>query len=135
MTANKIFMKKDFDKWNEVKKEIHENEVSKFYHAREIWWCSLGENIGFEQDGNGEEYQRPILILKGLSKNTCLIIPMTTSSKKHPMRVSAGIIEGKEVSVIISQIRVVDTKRFINKIGFLDRNVFDAIRKIVKDMV
>ena len=126
-------MKKDFDKWNKIKTEIHENEVGKFYHTREIWWCSLGENIGFEQDGNGAEYQRPVLILKGLSKNTCLIIPLTTSSNKHPMRVSVGMVEGKEASVIISQMRVIDTKRFINKIGFADKNIFEVIRKIVKD--
>ena len=126
-------MKKDFDKWNYKKKYIHENEIGKFYHAREIWWCSLGANIGVEQDGDGAEYQRPVLILQGLSKNTCLIIPLTASPHKHPMRMPLGIIEKKEASAIISQMRVVDTKRFINKIGFIDKNIFEAIRKTVKD--
>lgn len=128
-------MGKDFDRWNEIKKELHENEIRKLYHAREIWWCSLGENIGFEQDGDGTEYQRPVLILKGLSKNTCLIIPLTASPHKHPMRIPLGLVEKKEASAIISQMRVVDTKRFINKICFVDKKIFETIRKIVKDML
>ncbi|MBI5005410.1 MAG: type II toxin-antitoxin system PemK/MazF family toxin, partial [Candidatus Lloydbacteria bacterium] len=36
---------------------------------------------------------------------------------------------------IISQIRLVDTKRLINKIGFIDKDLFDKIRKTVKDML
>lgn len=128
-------MKKDFDKWNEIKTKLHENNVDKFYHAREVWWCSLGVNIGFEQDGDNVKYRRPVLILKGLSKNTCLIIPMTTSLNKHPMRVSLGIIDGKESSAIISQMRVVDTKRLAEKICFANKDIFENIRKIVKDML
>ena len=48
-------MEKDFDKWNESKKVIHHNNEDKFYHEREVWWCSLGINIGFEQDGKDED--------------------------------------------------------------------------------
>ena len=133
--GNNKNMKKDFDKWNKKKKEIHENEFGKLYHAREVWWCSLGTNIGFEQDGNETEHQRPVLVLKGLSKNTCLVIPLTTSSHEHPMRIPAGKIEGKEALAIISQMRVIDTKRFVNKVGFINKNIFETIRKAAKDML
>lgn len=129
-------MKKEFTQWNKRKIEIHNNSKSdKLYHSREAWWCSLGMNIGFEQDGHGAEYQRPVLILKGLSKNTCLIIPLTTSKERHPLRIPVGTIEGKEASAIISQMRVVDTKRFANKIGFIEKEVFEKIRKAVKDIL
>jgi hypothetical protein len=56
-------MQKDFDRWNERKKIIHDSGENKLYHAREIWWCSLGVNIGSEQDGDNENYTRPVLIL------------------------------------------------------------------------
>lgn len=128
-------MKKDFDKWNKTKRRLHENEVSKLYHAREVWWCSLGVNIGFEQDGDGVEYQRPVLILKGLSKNTCLVIPLTTSAHKHPMRIPLGKIDEKEASAIISQMRVIDTKRLEEKVNFVNKEIFETIRKAVKDML
>ena len=128
-------MQKDFDKWGEIKKELHKNEAKKLYHSREVWWCSLGVNIGYEQDGDGEEYQRPVLILKGLSKNTCLVIPLTTSNHKHSMRIPLGMIDRKEASAIISQMRIIDTKRLVEKVSFIDKEIFETIRKAVKDML
>ena len=41
---------KDFNEWNTQKKTIHNSGENKFYHPRDIWWCSLGTNVGFEQD-------------------------------------------------------------------------------------
>ena len=38
---------KDFDRWNEQKKKLHDGEREVLFHEREIWWCSLGVNIGF----------------------------------------------------------------------------------------
>jgi|SRR3989344_2079722 len=128
-------MQKDFDTWNNNKKQLHGTGENKLYHAREVWWCSLGVNIGFEQDGSGDEYQRPVLILKGLSKNTCLVIPLTTSPKKHRMRVPLGIVDGKQASALLSQIRIIDTKRLVNKVSFIDKEVFNNIRKAAKDML
>jgi mRNA-degrading endonuclease toxin of MazEF toxin-antitoxin module len=105
------------------------------YHEREVRWCSLGVNIGFEQDGADITHERPVLILRGLSRNTCLIAPLTTSLKKHKMRMSLGLVDGKMAQALLSQIRVIDTKRLINKIGFIDHTVFERIRKTVKDLL
>ena len=127
-------MQKDFDEWNKIKKGVDGGELLKLYHTREIWWCSLGVNIGFEQNGGGQEYQRPVLVLKGMSKDTCYIIPLTGSPKKHKNRIAIGLVDNIEASAIISQIRLIDTKRLVEKIGFLDKSKFDEIRKAVKDL-
>ena len=55
-------MEKDFDTWNENKKKIHAKMSAVFYHEREVWWCALGVNVGYEQDGSGPEYYRPVLV-------------------------------------------------------------------------
>jgi mRNA-degrading endonuclease toxin of MazEF toxin-antitoxin module len=128
-------MQKDFDSWNNQKKNIHNVRENKLYHTRELWWASLGINIGSEQDGSGENYDRPVLILKGLSQQTCIILPLTSSTEKHKMRIPIKKVQNKEASVVISQIRVIDTKRLIYKIGFLDKDIFDNIRKIIKDLL
>ena len=128
-------MKKDFDNWNEKKKQIHKNDNAPFCHERELWWCALGVNIGFEQDGSEEAGNRPILVLKGLSAQTCVAIPLTTSTNIHPLRPSIGIVEDEEAHALLSQIRVIDTKRLIRKIGYLDKKIFEKIRKIAKDML
>ena len=108
---------KDFDSWNDKKKVIHDIHEGKLYHMRELWWCSLGINIGSEQDGTGDNYERPILILRGLSRKTCMIIPLTSSPEIHKMRVPIGNVDGKKASALLSQIKVIDTKRLINKLG------------------
>lgn len=126
--------KKDFDAWN-TEKKIIDTSTAKLYHARDIWWCSLGLNIGFEQDGTGKNHQRPVLILKGFSKQVCLVIPLTTSQKKNNYHVGLGTIDDKESFAIISQLRLIDTRRLINKIAVLDKKRFEEIRKAAKDLL
>ena len=125
---------KDFDEWHKVKKKIHKTNFDKFYKKREIWWCKLGVNIGFEQDGTGDEFERPVLILKGFSKNICLIVPLTTSQKNNKYYISVGKIADKEAQVIISQIRLIDTKRFIERECVLEKEIFEIIKKAIKEL-
>lgn len=128
-------MKKDFDGWNETKKKTDSRREAPFYHEREVWWCTLGVNVGSEENGSGEEYRRPALILKGLSMETCIIVPLTTSAKDHPLRIVVGLIGGKQARAILSQMRVIDTKRLVRKMKYLDVNAFEQIRKAAKVML
>jgi len=128
-------MGKDFDSWNKKKIVLNNRESSPYCHEREIWWCTLGVNIGSEQDGSDIEYRRPVLVLKGLSKQTCLVIPLTTSTHAHKLRPSIGLVEDEHAHALLSQMRVIDTKRLVRKIGSLDKLIFDDIRKTVKDML
>lgn len=127
-------MQKDFDKWNEVKKKTNE-EQSRLYTVREIWWCRFGVNIGTEQNGSGEKFLRPALILRGFGPDACLVAPLTTSVRKHPLRLSVGLIDNKEARINLLQLRVVDTRRLVEKIGFLEKKIFDIIRKTAKDLL
>ena len=127
-------MKKDFDQWNKNKKEIDEFGENKFYHPRDVWWCNFGVNVGFEQDGTGEKYVRPVLVMKGLSKNVCIVIPLTTSKKKNLYHIKIGSVSGKEAFAIFSQIRLIDTKRFVKKVDVVNETIFEEIRKAVKSL-
>ncbi len=124
---------KDFDSWNVKKKLINSNKP-RLYTVREIWWCSLGINVGSEQDGGGEEFLRPVLILRSFGANSCLVIPLTKSTHKHLLRIPLGVIDGENATVILSQMKVVDTRRLVEKIGFLDKEKFAEIRKAVKKL-
>ncbi len=128
-------MQKDFYRWNEKKKQIDTGGLNKLYHERQLWWCSLGVNVGFEQDGGGADYQRPVLILRGMSRNTCYVAPLSTSGKRHPLRLPIGRVEDKEAVALLSQIRLIDTKRLVNKIGFLDQEIFARVKKAAKDLL
>lgn len=128
-------MQKNFDEWNVEKKKTHGRTDAPFCHKRELWWCALGINIGFEQDGSGEKYRRPVLVLKSMSRQTFLAIPLTTATTDHPLRPSVGLVESKEARALLSQMRVIDTKRLVRKIGYLDKEIFNRIRKAAKDLL
>ncbi len=127
-------MQKDFDNWSKRKKEINEGKPN-FYHEREIRWCSLGINVGFEQDGTSKAYRRPVLIIKGFSRHVCLVVPLTTSQKKNPYHIGVGMIEGEKAFAILSQIRLIDTKRLHDRLVVLDKDRFEGIKKAIRDLI
>jgi len=127
-------MEKDFDTWNSKKKLVNEEE-SRLYTVREIWWCSLGVNVGTEQDGGGENFLRPVVILCPVNRNACLVVPLTTSTREHRLRLPIGRVKGFEARANISQIRVIDARRLVEKVGFLEQSAFRRIRKAVRDLL
>lgn len=129
-------MHKDFDKWNTKKKQTHgHGDYLPLYHERQVRWCTLGVNVGYEQDGTGEGFSRPVLILKGFSRHVCLVVPLTTSRKSNPYHVPVGMVEGRDAYVVISQLRLIDTRRLYLLVHTVDVGTFDRIRKAVKDML
>ncbi|OGG58937.1 hypothetical protein A3C89_03560 [Candidatus Kaiserbacteria bacterium RIFCSPHIGHO2_02_FULL_50_50] len=126
-------MEKEFDAWN-ARKKITEQEINRLYTAREVWWCRLGENIGTEQNGKGEWFARPCIIMRGFGPDACLVVPISTSARNHPMRPSVGVVDGKNARANISQIRVIDTKRLAQRIGFLEEAEFLALKKIIGNL-
>lgn len=127
--------KKDFDNWNERKKTIHALAINPPYHPGEVWWCHLGVNIGFEEDGTGENSERPVVIVKRFNPSLCWVIPLSTSVKSNPYYVSVGSVDSKPASAIISQMRPVDTKRMINLIGLMDKGVFYKLKQAAKGLL
>ena len=125
---------KDFDNWNELKKDVNNSE-GKLYKERDIWWCSLGVNVGFEQDGTGKSYERPVVVLRGFSRSVCLVVPLTTSTKANKYHLPLGGIAGKSAAAIISQVRLVDTRRFIDKVGMLEQEKFEELKNAVRDLL
>lgn len=65
----------------------------------------------------------------------CLVAPLTTSKKKNKYLIPVGNIDGKDAQVIISQIRLIDTKRLDQHIATIDKDTFNEIRKSVKDFL
>lgn len=128
------YMQKDFDTWNIAKKKL-DSEPQRFYTVREIWWCKLGLNIGTEQNGNNETYTRPCIILRGFGPHACLVVPLTKSARNHQFRIPVGKIANIDAKANLSQIKTVDTKRLVEKIGFLNKAVFSKIQKIAKAML
>jgi mRNA interferase MazF len=108
---------KEFDLWNEKKKEIEQSDVQRLCREREVWWCALGVNIGSEQDGKNELFERPVLILKRYNMDLILVLPITSTEKDNMYYVKIKSVMAS--SVILSQIRAIDCKRLLRKVGMI----------------
>ena len=128
-------MQKNFDEWNVKKQETENVQKRLFFHEREIWWCKLGENIGFEQDGKGKSFSRPVVVYKKFNNEICLVLPLTTKNKNGKYYLPVMCKDGSTRSVILSQIRLIDSKRFLEKVETLPVDTFKAITKAVIDIL
>lgn len=127
-------MEKDFDQWNTVKKKLDSRERGRTFNEREVWWCSVGLNIGFEVFGKNQFYNRPVLVLRKFSKFTFLGIPLTSKIDKRPFRFSINL-NGKSSNVILDQARCFDSRRLLNLEGVLTDKQFIAIKETYRNLI
>ncbi len=119
-------MEKDFDGWGEQKKKLDARDGAVFFHEREIWWCSLGINIGFEQDGKNDLYERPVLVVKKFNRSLLWTLPLTRSDKRNQYYFPITVGEDDSV-VILSQLRLVSSKRLQRRMHKLPKEQFKKI--------
>ena len=117
-------MKKDFDGWNTRKKKLHADGTRPYYHARELWWCSVGVNVGNELDGTGARHDRPVVILRPFNAQTFFGVSLIGHVRDGVYYFPVGIVEDREAVANLSQARLYDTRRLIRKIGMMDALVF-----------
>jgi mRNA interferase MazF len=128
-------MQKDFDGWNIRKKIVDQTDVSKvFFREREIWWCRVGANIGYEQDGKGNWFKRPILIVRKFNEFAFIAIPLSTSNKNDEYHYRFSFIENVVSTALISQVKFTDSKRLDVKMGLCNEADFINIRKTVREL-
>lgn len=120
---------KDFNEWNIYKTEL-DSMISnvKYAHAREIWWCSLGVNVGVESDGKNNNFERPVLIMKVYNKESIVVLPITTKAKNDPFHFKIYVKPGIYVWVKLTQVRMVSNKRLQRKVDVVSNDIFLKIR-------
>ncbi len=125
-----------YDNWNELKKDISRKSVFWTIKPREIYWVRIGKNIGFEQDGKGDEFLRPVLVLKKFSKDVFVGLALTSQQKEnHPLYFKFSYKKGKDSYAILSQIRLYDTKRIYSKSGKIGYDDFVLLKTKLKDVL
>lgn len=103
---------KNFDKWNEVQKKLDSTKKRIRFKKREIWWVSIGVNIGSEIDGKGDFFERPVLVIKKINATSAFVIPLTRTVREDDERFVVYKINGEKRSAVINQARMIDTRRF-----------------------
>ena len=104
-----------------------------YFKECQIWWCSIGLNIGEEEFGKGPTFQRPVLIFKKLTTNSFLGLPLTSSQKKGNWYVPSEAM-GRKGSILLNQARVFDRKRLKRLVGEMSSTDFEIVQKKFKEL-
>lgn len=135
-------MEKDYRDWTPLKQTLNNTDESRlFFHEREIWYCHLGENIGFEQDGRGDQFLRPIVIIRKFNNDIFWGVPLTRTQKNLPFYFTFVVQSDTDTNVdekstaVLSQIRLVDAKRLRRMIGYISEKDFPLIKKKLKALL
>lgn len=121
---------KRFLEWIEIKTKVHENETLPVFQEREVWLVHLGENIGHEENGKGQSFARPLVIVRKFNKELLFGIPCSSVNKKN--KYYFGIYsEGKKfsTSALLSQARTISSRRLIRQIDRIGSGIFDELKK------
>ena len=98
----------------------------------DIFLAALDPAVGHEL-----KKSRPCVVISPNEMNrnisTAIVAPMTTKSKAFPSRIPVRF-QNKEGWVVLDQIRTLDTRRFLRRLGRADngtiRNIKTAIHEI-----
>lgn len=119
-----------FDDWNDKKKALHAADHTVLFKEGQIWWCSLGVNVGEEVLGKGPMYSRPVIILRKFTSNTCVVLPTTTKNKNGSWYFRFEI-NGITRSVMMHQIRFISIRRLHSQESTLPEPELTALKKAV----
>jgi mRNA interferase MazF len=126
-------MTKDFSQWNALKTKLQENSHPMF-EERQVWWTSIGINVGDEEDGKNALFNRPVVILKKFNQHLFVGLPITTQLKTNPYYLEIEFL-GRKQAVMLSHIRTLDAKRLSNRMGKLSQHDFEQVRLAMKNLL
>lgn len=126
---------KIFVSWTKLKVKIHLSDNKAYPKVREIWWVSLGQNIGVEVNGKNETFERLVVVIKVFNNLGMLVAPISSKKKEDKYFVQFTNNNGEKNIINMSQIRSISSKRFLRKVGELDAESFEKLRKIYLSFV
>jgi mRNA interferase MazF len=99
----------------------------------DIFLINLDPTIGHEI-----KKTRPCVLISPNEMNenikTIIIAPMTTKSHEYPTRIKITF-NGTVGWVVLDQIRAIDKKRIIKRLGKLNSKKIEEIKKIINEML
>jgi len=124
----------EFDSWNEIKKQIDkvDDKPDRFPQEGEVWMSVLGRNIGFEQNGAGADFARPVLIVKKFNNRMFWGAPLSTKQKDFDFYFNYIDPDNLPVSAILAQMRLISVKRLKRKLYDISQVQLGAIKQRLK---
>ncbi|MGB3750058.1 MAG: type II toxin-antitoxin system PemK/MazF family toxin, partial [Arcobacteraceae bacterium] len=124
-----------FDKWNNLKKQIHKKKENIKFSQGNIYFMSVGHNIGGEIYGHDDLFLRPVLVYRKLSSNTFIGIPLTSKQKEGNYFFTFRYTKKTLSTALLNQMKVFDIKRTAYYDGYINIKDFTKLRDQVKEFV
>lgn len=122
---------KDYFRWHTAKTAIECHSAVSDFWVREVWWCSLGLNVGSEEDGKNASFERPVLIFRKFGRDMFWAIPLT-SKRRDGKYYFVFSFRNKIQTLLLSQLRTLSPKRLIRCIGKISRSNFRAVTLAIR---
>lgn len=110
-----------FVAWIKIKAKLHILDRSVYFRGGEIWWVNLGANVGHEEEGKNE--------------HLLWAVPLTTNTKEANPYYHQYELNGKKYAAILSQLRILSSKRLIRKIGIFPLGDYEKIREKIRRLI
>jgi len=124
-----------YDEWSKVKRKIDSKEKLITYKERDIFWANIGENIGFEQNGKGSDFMRPILVFRKFTNKMFLGIPLSTQLRDGSFFFQFQFLEDKKSTALLVQTKMFDVKRLDRRIGMINKDDFKNMEIKMKKLM
>ncbi len=126
----------EFDTWNEIKKNIDTDiPIDRFPKEGEVWMSKLGKNIGYEQNGSGDNFSRPIVVIKKFNNHMFWVIPLSTKQKGFDFYFNYTDPNGLHVSAIVAQMKLLSIKRLQRKLYEMPHELFNQLKARIKSCI
>lgn len=97
----------------------------------EVFLVNLVPTVGHEI-----QKTRPCLVISPNEMNhyisTVIVAPMTTKGRKYPTRISCTF-QGKKGEIVLDQIRTVDQKRLVKKLGTISTSTQSKTLSVLQE--
>lgn len=121
-------MARNYTAWYRLKGSLEKEAKLVNFRSQEIWWCALGANIGDEEDGKNEQFERPVLILRKYNKGLFLGLPLTSTLKTAKFYYHLRV-DDVDRAIILSQGRTLSVYRLLRRIYKVNDNDFAKIEQ------
>jgi mRNA-degrading endonuclease toxin of MazEF toxin-antitoxin module len=124
-----------FYSWNSLAISLDKLQLRLQFKEREIWSCHMGVNVGDEQMGVGDEFLRPVVIVRKFNNHVAWALPLTRKTKDNGYYFIFRFNERELVSAILSQLRLIDAQRLHHIIGLISKSDFTNIKERLKALL
>ncbi len=120
-------MIKNYLGWYKLKIALEKREFDGPFREREVWWCSIGTNIGHEENGKHSLHERPVLIFRKFGVYTFLGIPLSTARRTGSYYYEVQLTDKEPNILLLAQARVLSTKRLQRRVGMVSTSEFNHV--------